>query len=225
MNESIEYWLEKRISTRAFLDKDVAADVIESLLTKTSKAASGGNLQPWHIHVLGGEAKDSMVNAVKEQIFAGNQQDQPDIAVYPEDLKQPYKSRRFECGMALYGALEIGREDSDKRIQAWINNYEFFGAPVGIIITIDAQMGKAQYVDIGIFVQTFMLLAEEAGLATCPQLAWSAWPVAIRKELGLDDSHHVVMGIALGHADAEHPVNQYKTSRAPLEEFVTLKGF
>ena len=216
---------DERRSTRAFLNKSVERSLLEDLIREAGKSASGGNLQPWKLYALTGAVKQQLTDNVKVKISEGLFEDSPDIAVYPPKLKSPYRDRRFTCGMALYDALDIARDDQMARGMQWMANFEFFGAPVGMILTIDEQMGPAQFMDIGIYLQSFMLLAQEAGLNTCPQLSWSSWACTVRDTLGLDSSEHVIVGMALGYGDPGQPVNQYDTDRCPLSEFVSIRGY
>jgi nitroreductase len=104
-------------------------------------------------------------------------------------------------------------------------NFEFFGAPVGMLITIDRQMGRPQFCDLGLFLGNLMLLAREEGLHTCPQEAWSLWGATIREMVGVPESELVFCGVALGHADPTAPINELRTDRAPLEYFARFEGF
>ena len=217
--------LSERQSTRAFHDRPVPKQLLKDIFSHAADAPSGGNLQGCRSYVLTGSAKQQLVDAVAAQIAAGKTEDQPHIAVYPEKLKSPYRERRFECGMALYKALGIGRDDKHKRNQQWQANYRFFDAPVGVLFAIDEQMGPAQYIDLGIYLQTLMLLAQEAGLNSCPQLSWSSWPDTCKQVLGVPETGHIVVGLALGYGDPSAAVNQYRTSRVELEESTVFSGF
>ncbi len=226
MTEStLEQLLDSRRSTRAFLDKPVDKALVERILTCAGRAASGGNLQPWHVYALAGSAREKLIAAVKAEIDAGKIEDTPDISVYPEPLSSPYRDRRFQCGIGLYNILGITRDDKAGRTRQWQANYEFFGAPVGLIFTLDRQMGYSQFMDLGIYIQTVMLLAQEAGLNTCAQLSWSSWAETVRHTLEIADHEMVVVGMALGYGDSNAEVNGYRTERAGFEEYGSLRGF
>ncbi|MES9968536.1 MAG: nitroreductase [Candidatus Thiodiazotropha sp.] len=224
-DKTIVELLDERISTRAFLDKPVSKEVLEQILRESAKSPSGSNMQPWKVYVLTGEKKADLTNTVKNKIAAGKTEDSPEIAVYPEKLKSPYRERRYKCGMALYGALGISKEDTAERKQRWIANFEFFDAPVAMIFTLDKQMGCAQYLDLGIFLQSIMLLAQDFGLNTCPLLSWSAWPQTIREVVGIEQDETAICAMALGYGDVEHAVNQYRTERCELHEYTEFYGF
>ncbi len=136
-----------------------------------------------------------------------------------------YRDRRYACGMALYDAINIDRKDKQARKQQWDANQAFFDAPVGLMFTMDRQMGKAQYLDLGIFFQAVMLCAQDRGLSTCPQRSWAPWAETVSKQLAIPEEEQVIVGMAMGYADNDHPVNQYELGRAKLEEIASFRGF
>ncbi|MBS0324832.1 MAG: nitroreductase [Proteobacteria bacterium] len=212
-----------RAACRAFLDRPVPAAVLRTLVETALRAPSGGNLQPWHVHVLTGAAKARLTASVMEAFQrtpAGEPDHDPQI--YPEPLGEPYKTRRAVCGAMLYDALKIPREDKMGRIRQALKNYEFFGAPVGLIFTAPAGMVEGQAVDMGILMQTVMLLAREQGLDTCPQAIWRMWPKAIAAALGLGEGIHVLGGMSLGYADAASPVATLNIPRDGLDVLATF---
>ena len=104
-------------------------------------------------------------------------------------------------------------------------NFEFFGAPIGMILTIERQMGPPQFSDLGIFLQNIMLLARERGLHTCPQEAWSMWGRTIREVVGVPEDELIFCGLALGYADGEARINDLRSERASVDDFAELRGF
>ena len=154
-----------RKTIRAFLDTPVPDDTIKLLLEKAARAPSGGNVQPWRIYVINGETMDRF----KAHVSSQTDPETPAYAVYPQKLKEPYRSTRFKVGEDMYALLNIPREDRSARIRRLMENYQFFGAPASIFCFVDRQMGPPQWADLGMFLQTFMLLAQEQGLDTCPQ--------------------------------------------------------
>ena len=210
--------IQQRHACRAFLDKPVGDDVIKNILETARWAPSGVNTQPWKVAVVRGQHKQAITDAL---IMAKNKQQtaNPDYQYYPTTWREPYKSRRKDCGLALYGALEISREDTEKQKQAWDNNYRFFGAPIGLFVFIDAELAQGSWLDLGMFVQSIMLAAMDQGLATCPQASLADYPDIIRQRLDWPASDKLACGISLGYADTEHPVNRYRLNREPLETF------
>jgi nitroreductase len=209
--------VDRRSSIREFLDTPVPNQVIGELLTKASRAPSGGNVQPWRIYVVNGES----MTAFREMV-AGREIEQPAYDIYPPDLKEPYKTSRYTLGMQMYDTLGIARDDKAARFGQMLRNYEFFGAPAALFCFIDKQMGPPQWSDLGMFLQTFMLLAQEAGIDTCPQEAWAMWEGAVTEFVGAPDEERLFCGVAIGHADPDAPVNSLRSERFPLEEFVTF---
>lgn len=221
--------VQARRSTRAFTDQSVTLDVVRGLLQQAKRAPSGGNLQPWKLYVLSGESRAALVAAVRDKIAANPEAaiagEVAEYKIYPPDLPEPYAARRLRVGSQLYEAVGIGRGERAARLRQLARNYEFFGAPVGIIVTIEKFMQPGQFVDLGLFLQSFALLAVEQGLATCMQESWANWHATIRSVVGVPASELVFCGVSLGYPDAPHPINAFVTERADLEEFAQLSGF
>lgn len=208
----------QRFSARAYLDKAVAKETIEQILDSARWSPSGANLQPWQLVVVRGKTKEQLTSQIM-QAFEGGNRAQPDYPYYPEKWFEPYQSRRFKTGMALYNALGIERQDKERREAQWKANYDFFGAPVGFIFLVDKRLGHGCWVDMGMFFQSVMLIAADFGLSTCPQAALGDYPDIVRNVLGLPDNLLVMCGMALGYADNKHPVNNYRTERETVDSF------
>ncbi len=151
--------------------------------------------------------------------------DNPDIPVYPSGLTDPWRARRSECGERMYSVLDIARDDKMARFEQGAKNLFFFGAPVGLIVTMNCKLCESQVVDVGLFVQSILLLAQERGLATCPQASWTMWSGVIRETLEINDDEMIMVGISLGYAAADAPVNHLRQPRVSLDEFASLRGF
>lgn len=214
--------LEKRISTRAFLDRPVSEAAVRELLERASRAPSGGNLQPWRVYVLIGEARDRLVNAVAARMPEHPRGEGTEYNIYPPDLTEPYRTRRYRIGEMMYELLGIGRENKMGRLAHFARNYRFFDAPVGMIFTMERRMQEGQWADLGMFMQSLMLAAVEEGYATCAQEAWAMWHETIRAELEIPNDEMIFCGMALGYADPQAPVNRLRSERAPVEEFATF---
>ncbi|MFA7097524.1 MAG: nitroreductase [Gammaproteobacteria bacterium] len=212
--------IKARRSTRAFLDKPVPRELVHSILDTARWAPSGVNTQPWQVAVITGETKRRIGDAIIAAREAGTPES-PDYAYYPERWDEPYKSRRKACGLALYQALGIGRDDQEARKAAWYRNYHFFGAPVGLLFFLDARLSKGSWLDMGMFLQNVMLAAHAHGLATCPQAALAEYPGIVREILGVPADKLLVCGVALGYEDPAAPINGYRTEREPVEAFTT----
>jgi nitroreductase len=212
--------LATRKTIRAFRSDPVSAATVKEILTVAARAPSGGNLQPWKAYVLLGAARDELVRRVAEKRRDTPMGEAPEYHIYPPALSEPYRTRRFRIGEQMYAALGIPREDKMARLKFFAGNWEFFGAPAGLIFTIDRQMQQGQWSDLGMYLQSIMLLAREHGLHTCPQEAWAVWHSTIRDYLSVPQEEMIFCGMALGYADETAPVNTLTSERAPLEEFV-----
>ncbi|MEX8194614.1 nitroreductase [Comamonas guangdongensis] len=216
---NIEQALQQRRSVRAFLPQAVAGAKVRALLEGAAQAPSGGNMQPWRVTAVGGQAlKDLCAKARQSEPVQ-----RPGLS-YPPGLWEPYRSRRFENGEDLYRAIGIGREDKAARLAQLAKNGQMFGAPVGIFVAVEERMGYAQWVDLGIYLQSFMLLAAEQGLATCAQGFWRMYNELLVQQLALPAGYQIAFGIALGYEDRSAPINQWRSSRASSGEWLALQG-
>jgi nitroreductase len=204
-----------RKSIRAFTDKPIPNSLIKEILLKASRSPSGGNLQPWKIFVI----NDSTMNDFLEFQNNWTEPEVPAYDIYPPKLKEPYRTSRFELGEQMYELLGIGREDKDARISQVMKNFKFFGAPCAFFCFVDRQMGPPQWSDLGMFLQTFMLLAKEAGLDTCAQEAWSMKHDSVSKFVKADDTDILFCGMAIGYRDDTALVNSLESERRPLKEW------
>jgi nitroreductase len=215
--------LATRKSIRAFRSDPVSRQTIEAILTMASRAPSGGNLQPWKVHVLLGEARNELVRRTKERMKSHPMGEKPEYHIYPPELTEPYKARRFRIGEAMYATLNIAREDKAARLGVFVKNWDFFGAPAGLIISIDRQMQQGQWSDLGMFLQSILLLAREHGLHTCAQEAWAVFHPVIREYLSIPENEMIFCGIAIGHADESALINTLESERAPLHEWAVIR--
>jgi nitroreductase len=207
-----------RTSTRAFLNKPVANSLVKEILEKSSRSPSGGNLQPWHIYVINDKSLEDFLNFQTNWIEPENAA----YDIYPKNLQEPYRTSRYELGEKMYSLLGIPREDKEARINQVMKNFNFFGAPVGIFCFIDKSMGPPQWSDLGMFLQTFMLLAQEYGLDTCAQEAWSMKQDSVKSFLKVEDNLMLFCGMALGYKDQNSKINQLKSPRRPINQWATF---
>jgi nitroreductase len=214
-----------RQSTRAYLDRPVGRELIEEILTLAARAPSGGNLQPWHVDVLAGAPLEALKAAVRERLAAEPQGDPLPFAVYPSPLPEPWHKRRADNGEALHASVGIGRDDRPRRRAQFARNYDFFGAPVGLFFSIGRLFDRPQWAHLGMFIENVMLLAQERGLATCAQESWAAVHKTVARFLEMPAERMLYCGMALGYADPAHPINGWRTDRAPLSDFAAFRGF
>jgi nitroreductase len=210
----------RRMSVRAFKPDPVPGDLVRALLEAAALAPSGGNLQPWRVYALAGAPL-----AEFKALVAATPMEEPEYEVYPPNLWDPLRTRRYVCGEDLYASIGIGRDDRPARFRQLAKNTEFFGAPVGLFFCLDRKVGPPQWSDVGMYMQTFMLLAVEQGLATCAQEFWARYPQTVAKFVGLPDDHMLFSGMALGYADESQPINQWRTRRDAFEVWGEIRGF
>lgn len=177
-------------------------------------------MQPWRVVVLRGESKQRFTETIINAHKSG-QSDHADYQYYPEQWFEPYGRRRKTTGLALYSALGIGKDDKQARQKAWEDNYHFFGAPVGLLVFLDRRLGQGSLIDIGMFMQSVMLAAQDLGLATCPEASVADYPNIIRDLLNIEHNWALAGGIALGYADMTAAVNNYRTTREEVESFTS----
>jgi nitroreductase len=209
-----------RMSVRAFRPDPVPGPVVREILERAHQAPSGGNLQPWRVYALAGDALADF-----KTMIAGSPMEEPEYDVYPPNLWDPFRTRRYQCGEDLYASIGIGREDRAARLRQLANNATFFGAPVGLFFCLERGLGPPQWSDVGMYMQTVMLLAAERGLATCAQEFWARYPRAVARFLDLPDNLRLFSGMALGHADPSAPINGWRTRRDPFEAWCEMRGF
>lgn len=217
--------IDSRMSCRAFLPAPVPEATVRAILEAATRAPSGGNLQPWHCHVLAGDPLARFREIIRGRLATHPRGEGTEYDVYPPGLTEPYRGRRHKCGEDMYATISVAREDKPARLRQFARNYAFFDAPVGLFFCIDRQMGPPQWADLGMYMQNVMLLAREHGLHTCPQEAWAVWHEAVEGFLTLPPELMLFSGMAMGYRDEAAPINTLRTDRAPLSEFATLQGF
>ena len=204
-----------RCSIRAFTSEPLENEIIRDLLALAARSPSGGNLQPWKIFVV----NDHSMKKFLEFQARWDQPEAPGYDIYPSSLKEPYRTSRYQLGEAMYELLGIPREDKDARLQQVMRNFEFFGAPAALFCFIDKQMGPPQWSDLGMFLQTFMLLAQEAGIDTCAQEAWAMKNDSVSEFVGADESDLLFCGLAMGYRDKNAVINQLSSERRPIDQW------
>ncbi len=209
--------INSRITVRDFLDKPVPQDVLERILTTAMRSPSGGNLQPWKLHIMTGDTLDKFKTLAAERTLSGTREE-PTYRAYPSPLWEPQRSWRYKLGEDMYSLVGIEKDNKMGRLVWLANNAKFFGAPVGIIITGDKRLEMPQYMDVGIFLQSLMLLAREEGLHTAPQGWWRNWTSVCHELLDIPEEEEVLVGMSLGYGNPDAPVNDLYADRADLSE-------
>lgn len=218
---AVEAAITSRRSIRAFLPTVVPRQTIERILDVASRAPSGTNTQPWNVYVLTGEAKDELsrriVAAYDDPAEAATHTEE--YAYYPTEWRSPFIERRRKVGWDLYGLLGIAKTDKARMHAQHTRNYRFFGAPVGLMFTIDRVMRQGSWLDFGMFLQSIMVAARGHGLDTCPQAAFTPFHRLIMPMLGAGAHEQLVCGMSLGWADLAAIENSLVTEREPVSAF------
>ena len=214
-----------RRSVRAFLPTPVPRATVDELLALAARAPSGSNIQPWKVRVVAGEARARLSRAILDALDQGSEGHKREWNYYPVNWREPFLARRRKIGWDLYGLLGVKKGDFEGTERQRRRNYEFFGAPVGLIFTLDEDLEIGSWLDLGIYIGTLAIAARGRGLDTCPQAAFADFHAVIRRELGIPATEIVICGMALGHADPDAVENRLVTERAAVPEFATFEGF
>jgi nitroreductase len=215
-----------RRSLRAFLPTPVPRSSVEEILAVAARAPSGTNTQPWQVYVLTGEAKTSLSRKILAAFNDPVEREKhtEEYAYYPTEWKSPFIDRRRKVGWDLYGLLDIAKTDKARMHAQHARNYEFFGAPVGLMFTIDRVMRQGSWLDYGMFLQSVMVAARGRGLDTCPQAAFMQFHRIISEHIGAPANEQLVCGMSLGFADPSAVENTLVTEREPVSSFAHFLG-
>ena len=212
-----------RRSIRGFLPRPVPRETLEAILALAARAPSGSNIQPWKLHAVTG-APLARLKAALGAAHAAGEPAQREYEYYPTRWREPYLARRRQVGWQLYELAGVARGDREGGLRQQGRNFDFFGAPVGLVFTIDDDLEQGSWLDYGMFLQTIMIAARAEGLDTCPQAAIASYPAILRRELGIPAQETIVCGMALGWADPAEPANRLVSAREAVADFVTFHG-
>ncbi len=211
-----------RRSIRAYKPDRVPPDMLREIVALGGHAPSGTNIQPWRVHVLTGATLQRVGTAIKQAFLTGEPGHRRDYDYYTDPMREPYLARRRQCGWGLYGTLGIGRGDRAKSKAYRATNYDFFGAPAGLVFTIDRQLERGSWLDYGMFLQTIMLAARARGLHTCAEASIASYPDIVRRELNITPDWIVICGMAVGYADPQALVNTFQPPRIDVQEYAVF---
>ncbi len=221
MIDELERTWRARASKRAFRPEPIARDTLVRMFAAAQQAPSWCNVQPWRVVVTEppktGELAAAMVAAARSGL--------PHADVpFPLDYPPPYNQHRVACGVALYQAMGVARDDKAGRYDAWLRNYAFFDAPHVAVVACDRRLGPYAYVDVGVWLGFVLTAATALGVDTCPMASVAAYPTALRAQLPIAETDTILFGLALGHADDAAPANRCHTTREPVEANVVFVG-
>ena len=218
---AVDAAITSRRSVRAFLPTPVPRTTVEDILRVAARAPSGTNTQPWKVWVLTGASKEALSARLRAAYDdpAERARHSEEYAYYPTDWVSPYLERRRKVGWDLYGLLGIGKGDKPRMHAQHRRNYDFFGAPVGLMFTLDRVMRQGSWLDFGMFLENVMVAARARGLDTCPQAAFTPFHRIVLEHLGAPPEQQLVCGMSLGHADPAAIENTLVTEREPVAAF------
>jgi nitroreductase len=222
---AVDEAIRTRKSVRSFLPTPVERSTVEELLALASRSASGSNIQPWRVRVIAGDVKDRLTKAILDAVACdGLEAYKREWNYYPVRWREPFLGRRRKIGWDMYSLLGIPKGDFEGTQRARLRNFEFFGAPVGMIFTLDEDLEIGSWLDLGIYLGAVMIAARGRGLDTCPQAAFADFHEIIRPLLNIPANEIVICGMALGQIDPDAPINAMVTERAPVSDFATFEG-
>ena len=221
MIEQIEHAWTARKSIRAFRPEPIEHATLTRLFAAAQRAPSWCNVQPWRVAV----TEPPKTAELAAAMIAGAKSGLPHSEIpFPLDYPSPYKEHRKACGVALYQAMGVARDDGAGRYDAWLRNYGFFDAPHVAIVSCDRRLGPYVYVDVGVWLGYLLTAAEALGISTCPMASVAAYPEPLRAHLPIAETEIVLFGLSLGYADDAAPANRARTTREPVAANVTFVG-
>ncbi|GKQ55570.1 nitroreductase [Bradyrhizobium sp. Ce-3] len=212
-----------RLSCREFSGSPVSRSTVEQILRVARFAPSGANVQPWHVYVLAGAARAEVSAALLHAYETEPSAHVSEYQYYASEFPEPYLGRRREFGRLFYDSLGIAQSDTAARGRQTAKNFAFFGAPVGLIVTIDRRLAMGSWLDLGMFIQNVMLAAVGRGLQSCPQETFAKYHRILRPRLSIPAEQMVACGISMGHPKV--PARRRLMPRADLEAFASFSGF
>jgi nitroreductase len=214
--------LRSRRATRAFRPDPIPRQIVLDILEAAATAPSNSNTQPWRVHVLTGAPMKNLAEALVESFRADSA---PPSAHFPDPLPAEFGVRQADFAARYYACLGIDRRDVAARARQTERNFCFFGAPVGLIFSIDARLTAHSWLDLGLFVQNVMIAARARGIDTCPQVSFARFHAIIASHLQMRAEEVTACGMSMGFADTRAPVNQVRMPRQRALDFTRLVGF
>lgn len=222
---AVDQVIKSRFSCRTFTSRPVPKATIEDILDVARFAPSGANTQPWRVYAVAGQVKEEISRQLLNAHEQSREKHSSEYQYYADPLPEPYSSRRNEFGRIFYGALGIEQSDIERRLRQTSKNYGFFGAPAGLIFTIDRRLQVGSWLDLGMFIQNIMIAAVARGLHTCPQETFSKYHVLLRDLLPIAPEEMVVCGMSVGFLDETRACERASMPKAQIDEFARFAGF
>jgi nitroreductase len=217
--------LQSRVSIRAYANEAPSIDTVRDILEAARWSPSGGNMQPWKVIAVAGQARDDVIELAHRTLAANPAGEEGDYPVQPDELHSVLRERRRLVGQQRYAVMGIERNDTAGRAAAVARNYDFWGAPVGLFFVTYRGLEHSQWAHLGMFIQSVVLVAAEKGLGSCVQEAWAKVRESLGRHFGLPAEEMIYCGLALGYADRSRPINAFRSTRMPVTNFATMIGF
>lgn len=225
VDQAVDAIVRGRYAARAFTDRPVSRKSVTDILDAARHAPSGANIQPWRVYAVAGDAKRRLSDAMARAHREGRDAHASEYTYYAPVLPEPYRSRQVEFGRIFYGSLGIAQADLEGRSRQTAKNYDFFGAPLGLIVAIDRRLERGSWLDLGMFLQNILVSAGARGLQTCPQETFAKYHTILREHLPIPDEEIVVCGISVGYAQDGAGPTPRLMPRVPVDAFATFVGF
>ncbi|BAI73717.1 hypothetical protein AZL_a01860 (plasmid) [Azospirillum sp. B510] len=218
-DHDLDTLLRTRRSVRAFLNRPVPDQLVRECLDLAQTAPSNCNAQPWRVHLASGEARDRLAMALGRAFDA---QENETIEHPMEVFTGEYHDLQVACAIGMYDKMGIKRADRVARRRAHARNFAFFDAPHAAIVCMDKSFGVGAALDIGIWVQTFLLALTSRGIQSCTQASIRSYPHILRDVLNIPAELTPLCAIAFGYEDPSNPINTLKTARNGLDGNITM---
>lgn len=219
---SVSEALARRQAVRAFLPDPVPAGLLREIVDKARAAPSNSNIQPWLCHVVAGETMQRLKHATAARSTIPAQPDERPFSIYPDPPSEAQRARIADCGARQGRAAGVAHDDLEGRQRYIYRNHQFWGAPAGLFLFTLKNSGPSQWADLGIFLQTILLLLTEAGLGSCAQVAWTSVHTTVREVLEIPDDVILYCGVSIGYPDSSNPLASIATERASLADIATF---
>jgi nitroreductase len=218
----VDHVLRSRRSTRAFTQRPLPATVLREIMQVAACAPSNSNTQPWRVHVVTGEPMQALGAALVAAFQANTASPSPH---FPDPLPNALAARQSDFGTRYYATLEVDRTDAQARARQTQRNFSFFGAPVGLLFTIDRRLKSHSWLDLGLFVQNVMIAAQARGIDTCPQVSFARFHDVIAQQLQLPATEMTACGMSIGYGAPDAAVNRMQMPREAVDRFAKFVGF
>lgn len=214
-----------RRSIRGYKPDPVPQSLIKEILTLAMRSPSSMNTQPWNFTVVTGDALDRIRKGNTERNLAGVPHSREFRIGSP--FAGQHRDRQVGVAKQLFAAMDIAREDAEKR-QDWVlRGFRQFDAPVCIIITYDAVLADSDDTafDCGAVTTALVNAAWSKGLGAVINSQGIMQSPVVREHANIADDQVIMKAVALGWPDDSFPANAVVSERKSVDEAATFLGF